>query len=126
MKLIAASSETNATILGPQPSGGDRLYLSTSNNKLAYRNSGTNFNTALNPSGTEVELVSYTSTLSNITVSLNGTDAVNAALTASMGAEYIGGGGYISGSMTELIIYNTDQTANRAGIEANIILQYDI
>ena len=126
---IAGESETNATFLGAARfGGGDRFYLLTNDNKLSYRNNGTNSTTTLTPSGTEAELVSYTATASNITTALNGTEDVDAALAASMGAEYIGGGtGFnISAHFKELIIYSTDQSANRPAIEANINNQYDI
>jgi hypothetical protein len=90
---VSADSETNATFVGSDNSGGgDRLYLATSVNKLAYRNNSTNHITTLTPSGTAAELVSYSGTSSNFTTSLNGTDDVDAALATSMRAEYIGGG----------------------------------
>jgi hypothetical protein len=126
---VSADSESNATFMGSDNSGGgDRLYLTTNANLLAYRNNATNYTTSLTPSGTEAELVSYTATSSNMTTSLNGTDDVDAALAGSMGAEYIGGGtGFnLAASFKEIIIYNSDQSSNRTAIEANINNHYSI
>jgi hypothetical protein len=126
---VSADSEANATFVGSDSSGGgNRLYLATSSNKLAYRNNSTNYITNLIVSATDVELVSYLATSSNFTTSLNGTDDVDAALAGSMGAEYIGGGTdfNLAASFREIIIYASDQSANRPAIEANINNQYDI
>jgi hypothetical protein len=84
---VSADSETNGTFIGADNSGGgDRFFLATTtNDKLSYRNNGTNFTTNLVVSDTDVELVSYLATSSNFTTSLNGTDDVDAALAGSMG-----------------------------------------
>jgi hypothetical protein len=126
MILDASGSQTNATILGPQPAGGERFFLSTSDNKLEYRNNATNFVTTLSPSASSNNLISYTSTSSSMTTSLNGVDDVDSALATGMAAEYIGGGAYLSASMSEIIIYNSDQTNNRFKIESNINNHYTI
>jgi hypothetical protein len=127
---VSADSETNGTFIGADNSGGgNRFFLATTtNNKLSYRNNNTNFTTNLIVSATDVELASYLATSSNFTTSLNGTDDVDAALAGSMGAEYIGGGtGFnLAASFREIIIYASDQSANRPAIEANINNQYDI
>ena len=126
MILNASGSQTNATILGAQAGGGDRFFLSTSDNKLKYRNNATNFATTLSPSASSNNLILYNATSSSMTTSLNGVDDVDSALAVGMAAEYIGGGAYLSASMSEIIIYNSDQTANGFKIESNINNHYGI
>jgi hypothetical protein len=127
---VSADSEINSTFIGADDSGGgNRFFLATTaGGNLSYRNNNINFYSNLIVSATDVELASYLATSSNFTISLNGTDDVDAALAGSMGAEYIGGGtGFnLAASFREIIIYASDQSANRPAIETNIANQYGI
>jgi hypothetical protein len=65
-------------------------------------------------------------TSSAVSSSANGTSAMNVA----SGDFRIGGwgvsAGYLTGTMQEIIIFNSDQSANRTGIESNINDHFDI
>jgi len=129
VQAIAGESEANATFLGGDGGGGgNRFFLNTSDSSVAYRNSNSNFTTSLTSSGTDVELISYTAASSHFTTSLNGTEDVDAVISGNMAARYIGGGTVfnMSAHFNELIIYDSDQSANRAAIETNINNHYDI
>ena len=129
VQAIAGESEANATFLGGDGGGGgNRFFLNTSDSSVAYRNSNSNFTTSLTSSGTDVELISYTAASSHFTTSLNGTEDVDAVISGNMAARYIGGGTVfnMSAHFNELIIYDSNQSANRAAIETNINNHYDI
>jgi len=80
------------------------------------------------PSDSSDSLISYQASASSFTFILNGTTNVKSALTGGQSFRYMGGGsGFnLSANLKELIVYNTDQTANRTAIEANINSHYSI
>ena len=62
----------------------------------------------------------------NGTLKMSGNPGTNSMEGLTIGARYDGSVNFINGSIAEVIIYNSDQSANRLAIEANINNQYDI
>jgi hypothetical protein len=126
---INTKVDSNGSIIGNSASGGDdRLFINTSNDKLAIRNGGVNTDSSFATSQTQDNLSTYQASSSSFTFVLNGTTDAKSALSTGQSFRYIGGGtGFnLSANMKELIIYDTDQTDNRVAIEANIGEAYSI
>ena len=58
----------------------------------------------------------------------NGVEVLSGDVGTRTDFDYVGrnSSNYLDGTIQEVIIYNTDQSANRPAIEANINNQYDI
>jgi len=126
-KPVEASGASNASFISPATSGGgDRTYLSTIN-KLSIRDSGSNIATSLTPSGTSEQIIGYSAS-TGLTVILDGATEVLSAVSGSKSALTIGGGSSfnIAATFNEVIIYDSDQSANRTAFEANIGETYGI
>jgi hypothetical protein len=121
--------DSSGSIIGNSAGGGDdRLFIDTSNDKLAIRNGGVNTISSLILSKTQDNLSTYQASSSSFTFVLDGNTDAKSALSTGQSFRYIGGGtGFnLSANMKELIIYDTDQTDNRTAIEANIGEAYSI
>ena len=95
---------------------------------MAIRNGGVNTDSSFATSQTQDNLSTFQASSSSFTFVLDGNTDAKSALSTGKSFRYIGGGtGFnLSANMKELIIYDTDQSANRPAIEANIKNQYEI
>jgi len=127
-KPVSASSQTNAAFISPNAAGGgERSYINTSTNSLSIRNNSTNIPSTLSLNQTAQQLIAFSSTAADFTFVLDGADDVKLALISPMIAGTIAGGaGSLAGTFSEVILYASDQSANRAAIEANINDFYSI
>lgn len=127
-KPVSASSQTNAAFISPNAAGGgERSYINTSTNNLSIRNNSTNIPSTLSPNQTAQQLIAFSSTAADFTFVLDGADDVKLALISPMIAGTIAGGaGSLAGTFSEVILYASDQSANRVGIETNINDFYSI
>jgi len=121
--------DANGTIIGNDGGGGgNRAFINSSTNTIGIRDGDANIQSSLVPSDSSDSLISYQASASSFTFILNGTTNVKSALTGGQAFRYMGGGsGFnLSVNLKELIVYDTDQTANRTAIEANINSHYSI
>ena len=121
--------DANGTIIGSDGGGGgNRAFINSSTNVIGLRDGDANIQSSLVPSDSSDSLISYQASASSFTFILNGTTNVKSALTGGQAFRYMGGGsGFnLSVNLKELIVYDTDQTANRTAIEANINSHYSI
>jgi hypothetical protein len=103
----------------------------TSTNFGAYFNLATDLDYATVNTNENLHFVQKATVSNQSSGSLNGvTDSLNAGTYGYTGGVKIGVSrvltNYLKGSMKELIIYDSDQSANRTGIESNIAEEYGI
>ena len=122
-------------ILDNRDSGVDGFRLFRLSNDLEYRWQSATVDTGTNL-GTNTKFLGFANhDGSNASAAVNGATATTTSDTSSISVvakAHIGARSFSSasnfwdGTINELIIYNSDQTANRPAIEANINNQYDI
>ncbi len=128
---VTVSKISNGNLIDTRDGGGDGFFLQQGSTfRHRYNGDG-----AINLSGSDQHILA-TSELNGTTLTAYkngasaGTDTVTAGLSTTtnttIGRISFTAANYVSGSIQEIILYDTDQSANRPAIEANINNQYDI
>ncbi len=111
-------------------SGGSHQLITSTSNKIAL-NAGTALISSASITLGETTLVSALADSTSSFVYIDGGnattgDAGTTGITSPLRLGNIQSGRYMDGTLKEVIIYNSDQTANRTGIESNIADEYGI
>ena len=129
---VTVSKISTGNLLDTRDGGSDGFFLQQGSSDFRHRYNGDG---SINVSGNDQHIVA-TSELNGTTLtayknsSSSGTDTVTAGLSTTaattIGRTPFTAGNFIEGSVQEIILYDTDKSANRAALETNIISHYGI
>ena len=129
---VTVSKISNGNLIDTRDGGGDGFFLQQGSSDFRHRYNGDG---SINVSGNDQHIVA-TAELNGTTLTAYkngasaGTDTVTAGLSTTtdttIGRVSFTNANHVAGSIQEIILYDTDQSANRPAIEANINNQYEI
>ena len=129
---VTVSKISTGNLLDTRDGGSDGFFLQQGSSDFRHRYNGDG---SINVSGNDQHIVA-TSELNGTTLiayknrSSSGTDTVTAGLSTTqaitIGRTSFTNGNFTAGSVQEIILYDTDKSANRAALEANIMSHYGI
>jgi len=129
---VTVSKISSGNLIDTRDGGSDGFFIQQGGSDVRYRYNGDG---SINVSGNNQHIVA-TAELNGTTLTAYknglsaGTDTVTAGLSTvvpiSIGKVAFSGANALTGSVQEIILYDTAQSANRPAIEANINNQYDI
>jgi hypothetical protein len=129
---VTVSKISNGNLIDTRDGGSDGFFIQQGSSDFRYRYNGDG---SINVSGNDQHIVA-TAELNGTTLtayknsSSAGTDTVTAGLSTtqalSIGKVAFSSANTVEGSVQEVILYDTDKSANRAALETNIISHYGI
>ena len=129
---VTVSKISTGNLIDTRDGGSDGFFLQQGSADFRHRYNGDG---SINVSGNDQHIVA-TSELNGTTLtayknsSSSGTDTVTAGLSTTqaitIGRTSFTNGNFTAGSVQEIILYDTDKSANRAALETNIISHYGI
>ena len=129
---VTVSKISTGNLIDTRDGGSDGFFLQQGSSDFRHRYNGDG---SINVSGNDQHIVA-TSELNGTTLtayknsSSSGTDTVTAGLSTTqaitIGRTSFTNGNFTAGSVQEIILYDTDKSANRASLETNIISHYGI
>jgi len=129
---VTVSKVSSGNLIDTRDGGNDGFFIQQGGSDVRYRYNGDG---SINVSGNDQHIIATAELNGSIFAAYKngsgaGIDAVTAGLSTteelSIGKVAFSGANTLTGSVQEIILYDTDQSANRATLETNIINHYGI